>query len=363
MPGYIKKILLLIILFSAIAYPQGNSTGKLIAINILPTYQSWEVKGDSKFSEFTNIFSFNYLPARNTNVSFTTRYASVGGDLNKLSGLSDIQLFISQRMQKYNLALNAGLNVPSGKTKLSQEEFITSRVISQNIFNLKTSNFGQGLNIFFGATWTYPFSDNFVIGAGLSYQVKGKYQPIDFSSEKYEPSNEVSATAGFDTKLNSSSTLSGDFTAIFYGSDKVDGQKIFSTGSRLIFSSLFKQYFGYNILSALVLFRYVGADKLENVNPLLENEKFNPNQFYFGVGFNQRFTPQFRLQYEAAINVYEKSSAPFSGYTLYGISLSPELILSSSVTIPIVLRYFIGSAKDKPDLKNYELGTGIKITF
>jgi hypothetical protein len=300
---------------------------------------------------------------RSSSIAVSSRYASVNGDVSSLHGLSDMQFIISHKLEKYNLVFNAGLNIPSGKTKLNTDEFITSRIISQNLFNLKTPNFGQGMNVFLGATWTYPPSDKLVLGTGLSYQIKSKYQPLDTVSMKYQPSNEVSATAGFDYKFNEFSTLTTDITAVFYGSDKVDNVKIFSAGDRAVFSSVYKKFFGYNLLSVLLVYRFISSDKLAVNNPFIENEKFNPNQFYMGTVFTHRISGNVILKYGAALSLFEKTASPFSGYTLFNISLSPEFKLSPEIRIPVILSFASGSAKDKPGIKNYEIGAGIKISL
>ena len=41
------------------------------------------------------------------------------------------------------------------------------------------------ITAFIGVTWLQPLSDNFVIGAGVSYQLKSEYQPLAAVDEKY----------------------------------------------------------------------------------------------------------------------------------------------------------------------------------
>lgn len=353
-------IILFIAAASEIILPQTENT---FSLTVFPIYESWNIFNNPDFSEFTTIVSLNYLPERNTNISAASRYASVSGDIKKLKGFSDMQLFGSHRFQEYNLTLNAGLNIPSGKTKLDQDEFFTSRLISQNLFNLNTSNFGQGLNAFLGATYTIPLSDVFVIGAGVSYQIKTEYQPTSLIDQKYQPSNEISFTTGFDVKLSESSVFTADVTGIFYGNDKVDGEEIFSAGNRFVFNSIYKQYFGFDLFSVVILYRYIGAGEYELNNSLVESEKINPNQFLTGLSYNHRVSPVFSLKYGFAFNIYEKTAVLLSGYNLFELSLAPEFKISSSVSIPAILRYSHGSANDKPDLNSYEVGAGIKISL
>ena len=269
----------------------------------------------------------------------SSKYASVQGDVNDLSGLSDIQLLAKHTLPKINLSLNGGINIPSGKTKLNQEEFLTSQVISRDLFNLKTPGFGQGTNIFFGATWFNALSDNFVIGTGLSYQIKGEYQPLKENPAKYKPSNEISATAGFDMKINQTSTLTGDITGIFYGTDELDGEKIFSSGARIISDLMYRKYFGFDYLSIFALYRNIGLDELQGIYAVLNNEKVNPNQFYINLSYSQKLSSNVKLGYELFSTIFEKTVSFFSGYKLFGIGVNPEFMVSSNLRIPVFLKY------------------------
>jgi hypothetical protein len=357
-----KLICLLLFILTFIA--DGNAQeNKVLNLNLFSFYEDWTIIGNRDFSELSNIFSVNYRPIRNTNLMLNTKYASVGGDINDLNGFSDIQFLARHSLGESNLSFNGGINIPSGKTKLNQEEFLTSQVISNDLFNLKTPGFGQGLNIFFGATWLKQLSDNFVIGLGMSYQIKGEYQPLEDNPSKYNPSNEISATTGFDVKLNETSTLTGDVTGIFYGTDELDGEEIFSSGARLIASILYKKYFGFDYLSVLTLYRNVALDELQGVYAVLDNEKINPNQIYIDLSYSQRFSSNVRLEYSIFTSIYEKTASFFSGYKIIGIGINPEFIVSGSLKIPVFVKYSVGITSSQTDLKNFEFGGGLSLSF
>jgi hypothetical protein len=359
---------LIILLIPCYIYSQDIYSEQPVAsISLMPVYESWSINDSSGFSEFSNIISLGYNPLKNTSFGLVTRYASVSADIgslnNSLSGLSDLQLIVKHRLPDENLIFNGGINIPSGKTKLNPEEFIISQTISQELFSLHTPNFGQGLNAFLGATWFHPLSDNVVIGAGISYQIKSEYQPLADLSEKYTPSNEISVTGGLDIKMSETQTITGNLTGIFYGSDKLDGNEIFSSGNRIIFNSRYRQYFNFNILTIYLLYRNVGIAQLKGEYAVLDNEKITPNQVYIGASFNQRFNSGFSLGYGIFTSIYEKTAGYFSGYTLYGASLSPQFTISQSFSIPVFLKYAFGSAKDKTDLTNFEVSAGIKFNL
>lgn len=361
-----KYFLLLLITYSLFSYnisfAQSAGSSNRLKLDIFSVYESRTLNDSTNFSEFTNGIWASYFLSSLTRLSLTTRYASVGGDVNSLNGFSDTQLLFNHSLAENSIGLEAGINIPSGRTKLSEEEFATSRIVSQNIFDMNTSNFGQGLNAFAGITLTQPASKNIVLGAGLSYQLKNEYQPIDASPEKYKPSNEISVTGGIDIKLSELSTFTGDITGIFYGSDQFEGKDVFTAGNRFIFNTLYKYHFGYDVLMINVLYRLMSVDEIEGAE-VLDDEKVNPNQFYTAVSYFQRINANFSMTYSGFISLYEETVSIYSNYTMLGLRLTPEFRLSARVTIPVVLRFATASASDKPTLTNFDIGSGIKINI
>jgi hypothetical protein len=180
-----------------------------------PIYQNWTIADNGDFNELTNLLSVSYSPMRNTNMNLVTRYSMVGGDAEGLKGFSDTQFSLGYKIPSSNLILDGGISIPTGQTELSLEEFQTTQLISQSIFGMQTPSFGQGMNIFFGASYIIPVSKGFVLGAGLSYQIRSEYQPMKLVNMDYAPSDEITATAGLDVKLDEVSSLTGDLTGIF----------------------------------------------------------------------------------------------------------------------------------------------------
>ena len=60
---------------------------------------------------------------------------------------------------------------------------------------------------------------------------------------------------------------------------------------------------------------------------------------------------------------YEKTATFYSGYNLFGLILIPQVKISDSVKIPIYFKYASGSATDKPDIQNVQIGTGVNISL
>src|SRR4030042_3523372 len=114
--------------------------------------------------------------------------------------------------------------MPTGRKKLSMDEFITSYQISLNQYNFAVPNFGQGFNLAPGISWARPLKANIVFGAGISYQYRGPFEPFAGMSGKYDPGDEILLTGGLDFRLTETSTFSTDMIWNSYGADRLNGE-------------------------------------------------------------------------------------------------------------------------------------------
>ena len=361
---YSPKIVFIIIFISSFVFSQqiNEQNSYKIYFNYMPTFQSWksDINEELDFSQLSNIIGLNFNISNQVSFSFRGGYANINGDVDVLNGLSDSQIALKYRMQKYHLMLDGGINIPNGKKELTEEEFLTSRIVSQNIFSMQIPNLGQGLNYYLGGAWANPLSDNIAIGVGLSYQIRGAYRPT-LNNPEYQPSNELLLTGGFDYRLTNTATVSLDATGMFYGSDKIDDNEVFSAGRRIIVNLMYRQFFNHNILSFLVRYRDQALDKLKGVLATSENEKVNPNQLLLFSSFRQRFSVAFLLSYLVEARFYEETISEYSGYKIYGLGLEPVIRFSSRFEIPIIFKYIQGTNHNDDKISGIEAGLGMRV--
>lgn len=354
---------LLFLTFSA--YPQDISTTSenRTVFKLMPYYQNWSGNDNTNIKQFSSRFLLDYYFDRNTRLSLQSGYASSEALNNTLNGLSDMQLSLNYKLRKVNIALDAGINLPTGKERLDINKFPSSIVLSQDVFGMKIPLLGQGTNIFAGVTWANEISDDVAIGLGASYQIKGKYQPLSGDNTTYNPSNELLLTGGADFRINSTTTLSGDIIGILYGKDKVNNNVAFSAGTRTIFNVIFKQYYGYNNLVIFLRYRNSAADELTSLQNLVSSEKINPNSFMTFINFRHYISGLLSLVYSVEGRFYQKTIAPFSGYNIYGLGITSNISLSSNLLLPITLKYYTGSSKGAPSVNGFDVGLGLSIIF
>ena len=358
-----KLIIFILIIFSIVsAQDTYEHKNQKLFFKYVPFLQNWkyETNKPQEFSQLSNIIALNYNYSERIAFSMGAGYAHVRGDVNELSGFNDSQIMLTYRLKKYNLVIDAGINIPNGKEKLSENESKTSRIISQNIFMMHIPNLGQGLNYYLGSAWAVPLTENIAGGVGFSYQIRGAYSPAT-NNNKYQPSDEILLTAGLDYRLTNITTLSFDVTGIFYGSDRMDNEEIFAAGRRIIFNFLYQHYLGHNLISVFLQYRDQALDELKGVLAVSENEKVNPNHLSIIASYLQSFSRKFLLTYLVETRFYQKTASPFSGYDIYGISVEPVIRLSPQVEIPVTIKYLQGKNQDDNKLKGFEAGLGFRI--
>ncbi len=363
------KSLLTSLVFSLaiVSTASGNDAyiiGQQRYLRITPQYERWNVKGGDKFSEFSFPVVAYYPFSRYLSMTLRGSQARASGDnIETINGITDTQLSFSYHFETANLVFNLGLNLPSGKKSLSVEEFETSSLISNNIFNFKVPGFGQGLNISPGLMWALPVNENVVLGLGASYQFKGEFEPVE-EIKNYKPGNELLFTAGIDVRLNETANFSGDIIFTAYGTDKLSGEKVFASGNKWVAHVQFKKYFNYNDLWLYARYRNSSKNEFAVAGILVpETEKNIPNQIEFLGHFRYRFNRTFALRFLGEGRFYEETPATFSGINLFGLGLAPEISLSSNIKVPAEFKFLFGDLKDGSNLVGVKIAVGLLVQY
>jgi hypothetical protein len=333
------------------------------SLTIMPVYQRWSMKAGTAFSEASVALSVYYPLARDFSVSVRGAQSNTGGDVTKISSLTDTQFSLQYHVESADLLLSCGVNFPSGKKELTPDEFTTSVLLSNEIFNLQVPSYGQGLNVNPGFTWALPINDDLVIGFGATYQYKGKFKPLEGLGD-YDPGDEILIVGGLDVRLSEVAVVSGDVIFTTYGKDKLGGGDVFAAGSKWVANAQFRQYFNQNELWLLARYRTRGKNEVAVAGSLVpEANKVSPNQFELLGHYRVRFNERFSAAFLAEGRFYETTSAPVSGITLFGMGIAPEILLSPTVSIPARIKFQFGSLKDGDTLSGFEVGIGIGVTF
>lgn len=221
-------------------------------------YQRYILEDDGNLEEISFPIYAEVPIGLSTSMSLRTSPATVRGrDLEPISGLSDAQFSLShyREIGRGSVVLSLGLNLPSGKRALTQDEFETTVQLSRNFYDFRTPAFGQGFNAAPAVTLALPLGDNLVVGVGASYQYKGGFEPVEGMDESYQPGSEVLLTGGVDVRLMPATAVSGDVTFTRYGTDKIGPDAVFESGDQLVTTIQFLKYWGFDELRVIGRYR------------------------------------------------------------------------------------------------------------
>ncbi|MDZ7319780.1 MAG: hypothetical protein ONB11_11525, partial [candidate division KSB1 bacterium] len=332
-------------------------------VNVLPTYQSWQIEGPFQINEFSVPIAVYYPVNRNLSFYLKGNQANISGDVEQLSGITDTQLACNYHHEASNLVFSLGMNLPSGMVELSSGQFMTSAYLSYNYFNFQVPSFGQGFNVCPGITWAKPLSDNFVLGLGASYQFKGKFRPIKGMLNDYDPGEELLITAGLDARLSEATTVAADIIFTKFGTDKVGPQKVFVSGNSIVVTGQFRSFFGYNELRLLGRFRGKGKNSLV-IGGILQQEveQSTPVQLEGEGLFRWRYRQTLYLTFLGEAKSY-LPTGNFPGVDIFGFGVQPEIEVSESMKILPRVKFLFGDFPGGTTIAGWELGLGINYRF
>ncbi len=362
-------------LFSNIKANDNYIIGQKGYIKIMPNFQMWSIDGNYDISETSFPIMVYYPISRKFNLSLRGNQANIAGDVNTLSGLSDTQLSCSYHLESAHLVFNVGLNLPSGKKELTDDEFSTSSQIAYSYFNFQVPGFGQGFNVSPGISWAAPISDKLVLGLGATYQLKGGFKPLAGMTDDYDPGDEILLTAGFDIKLAPTTTFATDFIYTIYSEDKIANRTVFDSGDKMMVSCQLRSYQKFNELFLLGRYRSKGKNSYDIFGIFQEEDmKTTPNHLEIIGYYRIMINPQFYISILGEARKFFKvetipTNAGFMGIlnslepSIMGFGLSPEYSPTRNLKIPFRVKYFVGDFAGGTKINGIEVGLGISYLF
>jgi hypothetical protein len=353
------------IVIAEVGLSQSNEAvvSQTASVSLLPVYQRWTSGGTELFSETSIALSLYQPISRQASFGVHGSFASASGNTPTLRGFNDVQLTASYYLEPADLIFGLGLNLPTGKSKLSLDEFSTSYLVSNTAFRAPVPQFGAGLNVSPSATWAFSFSDDVVGGLGALYQYRGKFVPIAGVGD-FDPGDEVSFTAGMDFRLDLSASLSFDAVLSLYAKDKLDGLVIFNPGNKLITALRFKKYFEQDELNVTAILRTRSNANVPAPLLLLQaNERVDPNQYELIVSYAWHASEVVTMHVFADGRISEETQADFSGIRMIGAGLMPLFTVNDNISLPVRVKITTGKVKGDASLLGIEAALGLVMTY
>ncbi len=166
--------------------------------------QSWTLDLDGSEAAFRqNLFSVSFdLPQLRGPFGLRgyVPFASTSDETEdaKLSGLGDTQLRLAYRREGSPWSATAGIDLPTGKTGLSTDEYIVaSRILASRVLDFGLKRPGEGLDLTAGIASATAIGRNTVLGLAVAGYLKGEYTMYEGESEsrlKASPGSRVHAS-------------------------------------------------------------------------------------------------------------------------------------------------------------------------
>ena len=173
---------------------------------------------------------------RGITIDIGTAWASArveGASRSTIAGLTDTQVRASWTLGSDAVVLTAGMNLPTGRSTVTEDEIVAAGLIGNDFLALPISNMGTGFGGTGGIAAARPFGA-WNVGIGGSLRYSARYEPFEIGGQRaqYEPGNEYRLRAGADRPLLGGRVSLGATLSMF--GDDAAGGTTYSTGNRYV---------------------------------------------------------------------------------------------------------------------------------
>lgn len=310
------------------------------------TLRQWA--GAKSFVEIRSTYTAASYDARQqTNVSF--------------SSLNDTRLrgthILGDRMARASISLN----MPTGKKKLSSDEYRLAAAVSDNSRKLLVRRFGQGMDIG-GELVLTPRKSTVDFQIGVGYLFTGSYQPLKEESAKYDFGNEYYGLIGIATTSQPVS-LRADLKLKKHTADRYRSKPVYQAGStvilstRLVYSDRHRLAVGATVLSRGI------ANIPAGEGEVLTEEAVKSGRGELTVTANGSLAATERLRVlgftefkRVTSNDYARGSGQYRpGASYVGLSAGIGYSFSPTMSGSFMSGWYSGKVDDNNDLRGFEL--------
>jgi hypothetical protein len=203
---------------------------------------------------------------------------------SELSGLTDTQVRGNLTLGSDYLVLTAGLNLPTGKSGVTLDQFAVASRIANDFLAFPIANMGTGFAGTGGIAVARPLGD-WNLGVGAAIRRATSYEPFNIPNQSltFTPGNEYRMRVGIDRLVGAGRAAVG-LTFSKFGDDDAGGSR-FRSGNRLIGQTVYNTTVGGNdlVVGAYDVYRNAGqyatgaSSGRENVANLFGTLALHPN--------------------------------------------------------------------------------------
>jgi hypothetical protein len=170
-----------------------------------------------------------------------------------LGGAADLTAQIYYRLSEDRLLVQAGVNLPSGRTGLNLDEFAVAQALGSPLLGFHLKRPGEGFDVSGAAVWAVPIGARTTFALGAGAVQRGAYKLVAGGPD-FKPGPEVSFSAGVDVLggRDAPPSVRVDATYRIFGRDEYGSADVFEEGNQLEAQAAAATRTGHVELSALL---------------------------------------------------------------------------------------------------------------
>jgi hypothetical protein len=307
-------------------------------------YQSWEQENGKPIQQIVTPISVFYPVNDQFFFNISNTPVSSTFDSLTMSGASDTWIKTTYVTENERMMFNVGLGVPTGKTRLSQEQFYLTRMLSEQALRYRVPVYGQGISVKAGVGIAHPINQNTITGFGINYIYKAPYELLNVDSTEFDPGNEINIIAGVNTKVGRKGTLSFDAVYTLYETDFFNGKELVDAGSKIILSASLMFPTKRGPLFAALKYRQRGKNQFYAYQNMAAYSKQSiGDQIDFNAYWQFHKWTQGSVAFMVDAREYSTNEDNVGGATLYGGGLRVQQALSLQTVLQVQAKYLTGT--------------------
>ena len=170
--------------------------------------------------------------------SYARSRVTAGSTVSEVNGLTDTQVRGNLTLGSDFIVLTAGLNLPTGQSSVTLDQFAAAGLIGNDFLAFPVSNMGTGFAVTGGVAVARPIGA-WNLGVGAAVRRSTAYEPFNIPGQalRFQPGNEYRARVGVDRTVGSGRVALG-LTYAAFGKDDAGGS-VYNTGDRVIAQAVY----------------------------------------------------------------------------------------------------------------------------
>jgi len=208
------------------------------------SYVHWSIKQGGAVTKIQQVISTIDVRVPLSSTSDIRLFTS-GGETKvrapfqeEIKGITDTKVIWSKFLNHHGLLIQAGMNIPSGRSDFSTREHRIGNILSLDEIGLPVKIYGEGFDMLVDAAYSFSFGRRVALGVGAGYSFRNEYKLFSEKDIPYEPGDELTVSTGVDVRFRNA-LLKASTQFIYYKSDKHDGRKVFRNGQQVNVDILF----------------------------------------------------------------------------------------------------------------------------